>query len=190
MREERALKASRGSVSVDFLSRGSSTRSGVLLASLIALACSAVNGCGSVPKHGHDVTPTSGAVEQKSSTPSPQESSVRLARWKSCAEMAHPNGYSTADLDAMFERPKSIQQLLQNLKLASERDLLLQPQFYDELTAQKFSAGAKVTRSTPEGFGNATDVKLVLSVAVQQSSARPTERQANARLSRCVRKKQ
>lgn len=115
---------------------------------------------------------------------------MRLARWKSCAEMAHPNGYSTADLDAMFERPKSIQQLLQNLKLASERDLLLQPQFYDELTAQKFFAGAKVTRSTPEGFGNATDVKLVLSVAVQQSSARPTERQANARLSRCVRKKQ
>ncbi len=115
MREERALEASRGSVSVDFLSRRSSTRS-----------------------------------------------SVRLARWKSCAEMAHPNGYSTADLDALFERPKSIQQLLQNLELASERDLLLQPQFYDELTAQKFFAGAKVTRSSPDNFGNATDVKLVL----------------------------
>ena len=67
-------------------------------------------------------------------------------QWKSCAQLLHPEGsYPVSEIQAMFESPQNIPQLLHNLKIAADRGLLLQPAFYDEATLLKFFHGTKVT---------------------------------------------
>jgi hypothetical protein len=107
--------------------------------SLIALTCSVLSGLGSAQTQ----TPNTASPEERSGAP--------FERWKSCAQLIHPDGgYSVADLQGMFEQPKDVQQLLQNLKLAWQRDLLPQSSFYDPAILRKFFHGATVTWKTPE----------------------------------------
>ena len=54
-----------------------------------------------------------------------------------------------ARIGAMFSRPKNVAQLLQNLKLAYEKELLLQPGFYDDTNLTKFFASTTVVWGEP-----------------------------------------
>jgi hypothetical protein len=56
--------------------------------------------------------------------------------------------YSVEELDAMFERPMSVRQLLDNVKIALDRDLLVQPSFYADGNLMKFFNGTAVVRKT------------------------------------------
>ena len=60
----------------------------------------------------------------------------------------------------MFDRPKDIEHLLRNLKLAMVKDLLLQPGFYSDENLLKFFNGAQVTWSTPTPHMNNMTWKL------------------------------
>jgi hypothetical protein len=113
-------------------------RSGIARVTLLALSCLVLGGPN--PSRGAD--------------PAPQaQDGPAYGRWKSCAELVHPErAYSVSDLQAMLERPRDIQQFLQNLKVAWERDLLPQPSFYDEATLLKLFNGTKVTWNRPDPF--------------------------------------
>ena|SRR5581483_6152298 len=89
---------------------------------------------------------------QNPSTPPPDSpEGVHYQRWKSCVPLLYPGGSLTAsEIEAEFQRPQSIQQLLENLKLAWRQDLLLEPSFYNAATLQKFFAGSAVTWREPE----------------------------------------
>jgi hypothetical protein len=52
--------------------------------------------------------------------------------------------HSIARVGALFSRPENVSQLLQNLKLAYEKDLFIQSGFYDDENLMKFFAGAAV----------------------------------------------
>jgi hypothetical protein len=52
-------------------------------------------------------------------------------------------------IGALFERPQSVSQLLQNLKLAYEKDLFIQPAIYEDENLKKFFAGTEVTWGNP-----------------------------------------
>jgi hypothetical protein len=57
-----------------------------------------------------------------------------------------------ARVGALFSRPENVTQLLQNLKLAYDKDLLLEPGFYDAANLAKFFAGTTVTWNEPRGI--------------------------------------
>jgi hypothetical protein len=126
-----------------------------LIIGLFALSCAALSGCGSLTGKGPDAAPISVSGQaQTSNTASPHEkgstASEHFERWKSCVRLIRPDGgYSAAEIRAMFEPPQNIQQLLQNLKLAWQQDMLLQPSFYDPTILQKFFAGSAVTSTQP-----------------------------------------
>lgn len=85
-------------------------------------------------------------VDAGSITPSEVVAGTRSPDWKACAEKLGPQGgISTTSLERMFERPQSVAQLLQNLKLAWENDWLLRTDFYDEETLLKFFSGTTIT---------------------------------------------
>ena len=66
-------------------------------------------------------------------------------------ELLYPEGFrSVSDLQGLFQEPRDGRQLLQNLKLAWERDLLLEPAFYDPALLRKFFAGLNVTWRQPQ----------------------------------------
>jgi hypothetical protein len=94
-----------------------------------------------------------GVADSKRATelnPDRPSSVSAVDRWKSCAKMIHADGgYTGADLQETFDRPVDVQQLLQNLKLAWKRELLLQSSFYEEATLLKFFNGSKVTSGEP-----------------------------------------
>ena len=76
-----------------------------------------------------------------------------IVQWRACAELLRPEDrYTVSDIQAMFESPQNIPQLLQNLKIAAERDLLLQPSFYDEARLSKFFHGSKVRIAKPPAY--------------------------------------
>jgi len=55
---------------------------------------------------------------------------------------------SVSQLEAMFNRPANAPDLLHNLKLAFDRDWLLQPSFYDDAILLKFFDGQRVVGFT------------------------------------------
>lgn len=123
----------------------------ILLVSLIALFCSVPSGLGSAWGKGpEDASPgTFGPTQNLNEVSSDQRGRV-FERWKSCAELINPGGGNSAsDLQANFKRPQSVQQILRNLKLAQDKDWLLQPNFYDEETLLKFFNASKATRKEP-----------------------------------------
>jgi hypothetical protein len=63
-----------------------------------------------------------------------------------------PKQYSVAEIGAMFERPKNTLELLKNLKLAMDKDLLLQKAFFDDANLLKFFNALKVTWEKPGPF--------------------------------------
>ncbi len=96
------------------------------------------------------------------------EEPASVARWRSCAEMLHPDhGYSGSELRSRFQRPQNIEQVLQNLKLAQDQDWPLQPHFYDEQTLLQFFDGTQVTWKRPP---KNPLIKGVESVAMQIDS--------------------
>jgi hypothetical protein len=61
-----------------------------------------------------------------------------------------PHVYSAQEIGAMFKRPKDIEGLLWNLKLAWDKKLLVQPRFYDDQTLMRlFNATAIVWEMPP-----------------------------------------
>lgn len=56
--------------------------------------------------------------------------------------------YSAADISMLYSRPRTLAELLRNLKLALDLNLLLQPAFYSDANLLKFFDGASVTRTT------------------------------------------
>jgi len=99
-------------------------------------------------------TPNTASLEAQGGGP--------FERWKSCVQLIHPDGGdSVVGLQGIFEQPKDIPQLLQNLNLAWQRDLLTQPSFYDPAILRKFFNGAAVTWKTPD-FPLGQDVGFVV----------------------------
>ena len=120
---------------------------GILGKSLIALCFSVLSGCGSVRVQGPDRPPSANSTQTHSrNVVSPGTKDGRIEQWKPCVQRLHPAGsYPASEIQAMFESPQNIPQLLYNLKIAADRGLLLQPAFYDEATLLKFFHGSKVT---------------------------------------------
>jgi len=67
----------------------------------------------------------------------------------SCGIHSPGQTYSAQEIDAMLDRPTDFKHLLRNLKLAMDKDLLLQPGFYTDANLLKFFNGTRVTWSTP-----------------------------------------
>jgi hypothetical protein len=57
--------------------------------------------------------------------------------------------YSAHEISLLYERPSDVAGLLRNLKVAFDRDLLLQPEFYDDANLLKFFAGSRVKHDQP-----------------------------------------
>jgi hypothetical protein len=55
-----------------------------------------------------------------------------------------PHIYSVREIKGMFPRPKTVEQLLRNLKLAYERNLLVQPGFLDQNVLKQFFNGTAI----------------------------------------------
>jgi hypothetical protein len=82
------------------------------------------------------------------------------ARYSAEAERHSP--YSPSDIAGMVDRPESVRQLLQNLKLAIDRDLLVQPAFMDEAVLLKFFNAATATWEKPNvGDAQSTQVAIL-----------------------------
>ena len=116
----------------------------ILSASFIALCCAVLSGCGGVRGQGPDRPPFANSTQTQSpNVVSPDAKKEGIEQWKSCERRVHPEGgYAASEIQAMFETPQNIQQFLQNLKVAADRGLLLQPAFYDEATLPKFFHGS------------------------------------------------
>jgi hypothetical protein len=71
------------------------------------------------------------------------------AVWRKCATRGHDGvAYSTADLLALGSDPVTVKQLLQNVRLIWEKDLLLEPAFYDPEVLQHFFGEDKLSGPT------------------------------------------
>jgi hypothetical protein len=90
-----------------------------------------------------------------------------------CAQDRHParsasspmpqppnEAYSTEQMSTLFERPGDVVQLLHNLKIAVDRDLLLQPAFDDDALLMKVFAGSAIERTASKGSVNGHDVSI------------------------------
>lgn len=83
----------------------------------------------------------------------PDDEASRHQRWDSCVQLVYPDGSrAVADLLQQIQEPQNLQDLLKNLKQAWERDLLLQPAFFDDAVLQKFFAGSAVTWKESAAF--------------------------------------
>ena len=69
-------------------------------------------------------------------------------QWDACVVPFRPGAYSVTDLKAMAKQPNTVFELLQNLKLVWERDLLLQPAFFDESALEAFFGASRLTWGT------------------------------------------
>jgi len=122
----------------------------VLRVSSWILASSALIGCHSLGgpsgKSANAATSNSGI---NVGAPLPEVDETLLhERWNSCAKLVSPEKADSAP-EPIIERPVSVQQLLQNLKLAWDKELLLLPSFYDEANLLRFFNGSKVTWEKP-----------------------------------------
>ncbi len=145
----------------------------LLRTSLISLSCTLLGGLGISWGKAPEVTfPGSSGPAQNPNTVSSDEKGGVLERWKLCAELIHPEGGNSAsDLQAIVVRPQNVQQMLHNLKLAQEKDLLIEPNFYDEQTLLKFFNASKVTMK--ELFPNAPTKGIVVIAEDIESSIFP-----------------
>jgi hypothetical protein len=57
------------------------------------------------------------------------------------------HNYSVREIKGMFHRPKNVEQLLRNMKLAYDRNLLVQPTFFYEAVLKEFFNGAAISWS-------------------------------------------
>ena len=121
---------------------------------LIVLCCAVLSGCGSVRGQGPERPASVKSTQtQNPGVAPPDAKEGGIEQWKSCAPLLHPEGvYTVSEIQAMFESPQNIAQLLLNLKIAAERGLLLQPSFYDEATLGKFFHGTTVTLAKPHAY--------------------------------------
>jgi len=55
-----------------------------------------------------------------------------------------PHTYTIREIKGMFDRPKTVEQLLRNLKLAYDRNLLVQPAFLDQNVLKRFFNGTAI----------------------------------------------
>ncbi len=118
---------------------------------LLALSCLVLGRLN--PSRGKEPTPQAqdSPARQSSLTAfSAEKAGPAFGRWKSCVELFYPQGSASPfELQRPFQQPQNIQQLLQNLKLAWQQDLLLQPSFYDPAILQTLFAGSTVTLTQP-----------------------------------------
>ena len=124
----------------------------ILSVSLVALSCGVLSGCAtvSVKKSEPAASSNSSWTQDLNATYLDAKDSPRFQEWKSCIGLLYPEGSrSVSDLQGLFQEPHDGRQLLQNLKLAWEGDLLLQPSFYDPVILQKFFSGSAVTWRQP-----------------------------------------
>jgi hypothetical protein len=78
--------------------------------------------------------------------------------------------YSEAEIGARFERPRTVAQLIQNLKIAFDADLLLQPAFAAPANLMRFFNGTAVSRTPAASPADAPFKERVIStVTVDQS---------------------
>jgi hypothetical protein len=59
---------------------------------------------------------------------------------------APPPRYTAAEIGGMFERPGTVTELLENLKIATDRDLVAEPGFATKTNLLKFFDGRRITR--------------------------------------------
>jgi hypothetical protein len=82
-----------------------------------------------------------------------EEDQSRRQSWKTCVDMLYPAGSRSAlDLQQQIQTPHDIRQLLENVRLAWEQNLLVQPPFFQDVTLQKFFAGSSITWKAPVDF--------------------------------------
>lgn len=62
-------------------------------------------------------------------------------------ETSSGHNYSVTEIERMFRRPKSTEDLLRNMKLAFDRSLLVQSVFFDPAVLKEFFGGTAVTDS-------------------------------------------
>jgi hypothetical protein len=78
--------------------------------------------------------------------------------------------YSEAEIGARFERPRTVAQLIHNLKIAFDADLLLQPAFAAPANLMRFFNGTAVSRTPAASPAGAPFKQPVIStVTVDQS---------------------
>ena len=120
-------------------------------ASLIALCCAVLSGCGSVRGQGPDRPANANStLTQNPNVVPPDAKEGGIEQWKSCAQGLHPGGgYAAFEIRTMFEPPQNVPQLLHNLKIAADRGLLLQPSFFEESLLLQFFNGSTVTWTGP-----------------------------------------
>ena len=123
----------------------------ILNTGLIVLSCVVLSGCGSVGGQGPDRPASANSSQmQKSNGVPPDAKEGGIEQWRSCAQGLHRGGgYQASEIRAMFEPPQNVPQLLQNLKIAADRGLLLQPSFYEESLLLQFFNGSAVTWTGP-----------------------------------------
>ena len=63
---------------------------------------------------------------------------------------------TVAEIGGVFERPTTVAELLKNLRLAVDKDLLLQKNFFVDSSLEKFLNGATVTREKPDDDGDSS----------------------------------
>jgi hypothetical protein len=71
----------------------------------------------------------------------------------SCGIHSPSQTYSAQEIDTMFDRPRDLEHLLRNLKVAMDKDLFVQAGFYTDANLMKLFNGTHVTWSTPSGQG-------------------------------------
>jgi hypothetical protein len=96
--------------------------------------------------------------DAQSIVPAPSKAvAVDVAPGPTCGSLGPPQDKTAiARIGSLFERPASVAMLLQNLKIAYDRKLLLAPEFYDEGNLLKFFDRQKVVstgRLLPEMRG-------------------------------------
>jgi hypothetical protein len=64
--------------------------------------------------------------------------------------------YSATEVSAMFERPRTVKQLLLNVKTAVDRDLLVQNGFYETPVLMKFFGASAIAWQEKPRFGGAS----------------------------------
>ena len=88
-----------------------------------------------------------------------------------------PQIQSAEQIAAQFQRPTGLVPLLENLKRTLERDLLLQPAFYEDSVLLKVFPAQSVTRTFPPGIHSEVSLVIVdphfphLSVSIREGEA-------------------
>lgn len=145
------------------------------LAKLIALMGFMLYGCSADLGYRSGVKPS---VPEPSdgfgSTPS-GKSDTYLDRWKSCVRLLTSNNdLEATELQAMFESPKVLEQLLLNLKMAWDKQIPVQAEFFNESVLERFFGGSEVRRIDVPARKNIAGVKLIVSHFGSDTSQRMT----------------